>query len=88
MARYILKYASVQPAIPNAHEKPIEWDLLNAAQRDWITKATEVRIGKAFPPRLRDKIVYGSFFQLSERSRNQLYATDWKAVLLKMAKGA
>lgn len=87
MARYTTS-ASVQPAIPNAREKPIGWDSLNASQRDWITKATEVRLGKVFPPRLRDKILYGSWFQLSETMRKHLYATNWRDVLRKMTREA
>jgi hypothetical protein len=82
MTRYATS-ANVQPAIPGK-EKPIEWDRLDAEKRNWITKATEVRLGKVFPAKLREKILFGSFFQLSERTRNQIYATDWRETLRKM----
>jgi hypothetical protein len=83
MTRYTTN-SDAQPAIPQGTNKPIFWDALNAQERNWITKATEVRIGKAFSEKQRQKILYGMFFQLSLRIRNQIYATDWHAELRKM----
>lgn len=77
------KTSAVQPAIPGK-DKPIHWDCLNAEQRNWITKATEVRLGKTYSAKVRDKILYGAFFQLSNRVRDQIYTTNWREVLRKM----
>lgn len=79
MTRYTTN-SPVQPSIPDGRP-PVYWDHLDPEQKNVITKATEVRMGKVFPPRLRDKILCGEWFQLSDRVRNLLYASDWRKAL-------